>query len=473
VTTDQDRIDPARIPDDVRAIARRLGERGFEAHLVGGGVRDMLLGRPPSDFDLATSARPEQVLEIFGRSFAIPTGLQHGTVTVLSGPDPATRRAVEVTTFRGEGAYIDGRRPSSVTYVSSLGEDLSRRDFTMNAVALDPVTGAITDPFDGRGDMSRKLIRAVGEAFARFSEDGLRPMRAVRQAAQLGFDVEASTLAAIEPTLDVFRKVSAERVRDELFKLLGSPKPSLGLELMRKTGLMGEVLPELLEGVGCTQNRFHKHDVYGHTLAVVDNTTGDAVVRLGALLHDVGKPRARQPREGAPGEYSFFKHEYVGKDMADAICRRLKMSTADRERVVSMVEHHMFFYMADWTDGTVRRFVRRVGEGTLDALFALREGDVLGRGFGEDPETELGELRKRIATVAAEDAALRVTDLKVKGEDVIRVLGIPPSREIRLVLEWLLERVLDDPALNDKEQLEALLPQALAAVRAPSAHLRK
>jgi tRNA nucleotidyltransferase (CCA-adding enzyme) len=469
VTTAQERIDPSRIPDDVRAIARRLGERGFEAHLVGGGVRDMLLGRPPSDFDLATSARPEQVLEIFGRSFAIPTGLQHGTVTVLSGPDPATRKPVEVTTFRGEGAYIDGRRPSSVTYVSSLAEDLSRRDFTMNAVALDPVTGAITDPFDGRGDMARKLIRAVGEAFARFSEDGLRPMRAVRQAAQLGFEVEASTLAAIAPTLDVFRKVSAERVRDELFKLLGSPRPSLGLELMRQTGLMGEVLPELLEGVGCTQNRFHKHDVYGHTLSVVDNTRGDAVVRLGALLHDVGKPRARQPKEGAPGEYSFFKHEYVGKDMADAICRRLKMSTADRERVVSMVEHHMFFYMADWTDGTVRRFVRRVGEGTLDALFALREGDVLGRGFGEDPETELGELRRRISTVAAEDAALRVTDLAVKGEDVIRVLGIPPSREIRLVLEWLLERVLDDPSLNTKEQLEALLPQALVEARKPKA----
>lgn len=451
-------IDVSRIPDDVRAIARRLRERGFEAHLVGGGVRDMLLGRPPADFDLATNARPEEVLEIFGRSFAIPTGLQHGTVTVLSGPDPATRRAVEVTTFRGEGAYLDGRRPSSVTYVSSLGEDLSRRDFTMNAIALDPVTGAITDPFAGREDLARRLIRAVGDPLARFREDGLRPMRAVRQAAQLGFDVEAATLDAIAPTLDVFRKVSAERVRDEMLKLLASPKPSVGLELMRHTGLLGEVVPELLEGVGCTQNRFHKHDVYGHTLAVVDSTRGDAVVRLGALLHDVGKPRARQPREGAPGEFSFFKHEYVGRDMADAICRRWKMSTADRERVVSIVEHHMFFYMPDWTDGTVRRFVRRVGEGTLDALFALREGDVLGRGFGEDPERELGELRRRIAAVAADDAALRVTDLAIDGKDVMRVLGIPPSREIRLILDRLLERVLDDPALNTREQLEALLP---------------
>jgi len=452
----------AQIPDDVRAVARKLRARGFEAHLVGGGVRDMLLGRPPADFDLATDAKPEKVLEVFGHSFAIPTGLQHGTVTVLTGSDPATRRPVEVTTFRGEGAYIDGRRPSSVTYVSSLGEDLSRRDFTMNAVALEPDTGAITDPFDGQGDMARKLIRAVGDPLARFREDGLRPMRAVRQAAQLGFDVEDATLAAIEPTLDVFRKVSAERVRDEMLKMLGAPKPSIGLELMRRTGLLGEVLPEMLESIGCTQNRFHKHDVYGHTLAVVDNTRGDAIVRLGALLHDVGKPRARQPREGAPGEYSFFKHEYVGKDMADAICRRWKLSTADRARVVSMVEHHMFYYTPEWTDGTVRRFVRRVGGETLDALFALREGDVLGRGFGEDPERELGELRRRVADVAAADAALHVTDLAINGEDVMRVAGIPPSREIREILERLLELVLDDPSLNTREKLLELLPTVRA-----------
>ncbi|HVZ71706.1 MAG TPA: HD domain-containing protein [Polyangia bacterium] len=455
-----------RVPDDVLALARKLNARGFQAHLVGGGVRDMIIGRPPSDFDLATDARPEQVLELFGRSFAIPTGLQHGTVTVLTSGDPATRKSVEVTTFRGEGAYLDGRRPSSVTYVSTLDEDLSRRDFTMNAIAYDPLADRVTDPFGGQADLARRLIRAVGDPEARFREDGLRPMRAVRQAAQLGFDVDGPTLDAIRPTLDVFAKVSAERVRDEMLKLLGSPKPSVGLELMRRTGLLEAVLPEILEGVGCTQNRFHKHDVYGHTLAVVDATRGDAIVRLGALLHDVGKPRARQPREGAPGEFSFFKHEYVGKDMADAICRRWKLSTADRARIVAMVEHHMFFYTPDWTDGTVRRFVRRVGNETLDALFALREGDVAGRGFEEDPERELGELRRRIAEVAASDAALRVTDLVIDGKDIMRVLALPPGREIRDVLEWLLERVLDDPSLNDREKLEALLPEALAAARA-------
>ena len=453
-------VDPKQIPADVLSVCQRLASSGHEAHLVGGGVRDLLLGRPPADFDVATSATPEQVLALFGSRFAIPTGLQHGTVTVLT--DAAPPRPVEITTFRGEGAYIDGRRPSSVTYVSSLQEDLSRRDFTMNAVGFDPLGGRLTDPFDGQGDLTRRLVRAVGDPVARFREDGLRPMRAVRQASQLEFDIDPPTLDAIPQTLDVFRKVSAERVRDELLKLLGSPKPSRGLELMRTTGLLAEVLPELLEGVGVVQNRFHKHDVYHHTLAVVDNTRGNAIVRLGALLHDIGKPRARQPREGAPGEFSFFKHEYVGAAMAEEIARRLKLSTADRERVVAMVAEHMFFYTPDWSDGTIRRFVRRIGQESLGDLFSLREGDIAGRGFGEDPEAELGELRRRIDVVVAEDAALRVTDLAINGADVMRVLGIGPGRQIGVILDRLLERVLDDPSLNQPETLEALVRELAA-----------
>jgi tRNA nucleotidyltransferase (CCA-adding enzyme) len=454
----------AQIPEEVLGVCRRLHDKGHEAHLVGGGVRDMLLGRKPADFDVATDARPEEVRELFGASFAIPTGIKHGTVTVLTGG--AAHKHVEVTTFRGEGVYLDGRRPSSVTYVKSLRDDLARRDFTMNAVAYDPLADLLSDPFDGQGDLGRRLIRAVGDPLERFREDGLRPMRAVRQAAQLGFTIEAATHAAIPRALEVVRKVSAERIRDELLKLLASPHPSGGLELMRETGLLGEVLPELLEGVGCTQNRFHKHDVYGHTLAVVDATEGDAIVRLGALLHDVGKPRARQPREGAPGEYSFFKHELVGRDMADEICRRLKLPNADRERVVGMVAHHMFFYSTDWSDGAVRRFVRNVGGNeALGPLFALRQGDVKGRGFGEDPEGEIGELRRRIATVADEDAALRVTDLAIGGRDVMQLLGLPPGREVGILLERLLELVIDDPSLNERAKLEALLPGLLDELR--------
>jgi tRNA nucleotidyltransferase (CCA-adding enzyme) len=464
-------FDPHLIPDDVRGVCERLRAAGHQAHLVGGGIRDLLLGRTPNDFDVATNAHPPQVMSLFGSRFAIPTGLQHGTVTVVT-QAPTGPRHVEVTTFRGEGAYVDGRRPSSVSYVGSLEEDLSRRDFTMNAIGFDPTSGVLTDPFDGQGDLKLRRVRAVGDPLARFREDGLRPMRAVRQAAQLGFTVDPPTLDAIAPTLDVFRKVSIERVRDEMLKLLGAPRPSVGLELMRVTGLLAEVLPEVLEGFGVTQNRFHKHDVYAHTLAVVDATAGDGITRLGALLHDIGKPRARQPREGAPGEYSFFKHEYVGADMADAVCRRWKLSNAERERIVALVANHMFFYTPDWTDGTVRRFVKRVGPEVLPALFAIREGDIAGRGFGEDPEGELGELRRRIATVAAEDAAMRVGDLALGGRDVMRILGIAPGRHIGVFLERLLDRVLDQPELNNPTELERLLRELAAGPDAPAIEAR-
>jgi tRNA nucleotidyltransferase (CCA-adding enzyme) len=488
-------IDARRIPADVEAVCARLRAAGHQAHLVGGGIRDLLLGRPPADFDVATDAHPQQVMALFGSRYAIPTGLQHGTVTVVTnvddgagaslepgvssthrgsalGDDPGEmkpggkprNRHVEVTTFRGEGAYVDGRRPSSVTYVGSLDEDLSRRDFTMNAIGYDPISKVLTDPFEGRRDLAARRVRAVGDAEARFREDGLRPMRAIRQATQLEFDIDPPTLTAIGLTLDVFRKVSAERIRDEILKLLSARQPSMGIQLMRKTGMLAVVLPELLEGVGVAQNRFHKHDVYQHTLAVVDASTGDAVARLGALLHDIGKPRARQPREGAPGEFTFFKHEVVGAEMTDGICRRWKLSNADRDRVVALVQHHMFFYTPDWTDGTVRRFVRRIGPEVLPALFALREADIVGRGRNEDPEGELGELRRRIAAVHAEDAALRVGDLAIDGREVMRILERGPGREVGVLLERLLERVLDDPTLNTPAHLERLLKELVAPV---------
>ncbi len=264
----------------------------------------------------------------------------------------------------------------------------------------------------------------------------------------------------------MFRKVSAERIRDELLKMLAAPQPSRGLELMRETGLLGEVIPELLEGVGCTQNRFHKHDVFGHTLSVVDETRGDPVGAAGrAAARRRQAARAAAARRGARASTASSSTSTSGAEMADEICRRLKLANADRERVVAMVKNHMFFYMPDWTDGTIRRFVRRVGgpDGLAD-LFALREGDVRGRGFGEDPDGEMGELRRRIGDVANADAALRVTDLAIDGSDVMRILGIPPGRRIGVILERLLERVLDDPSLNEREKLEAMLPEVAAEV---------
>jgi tRNA nucleotidyltransferase (CCA-adding enzyme) len=454
-------IDDKLIPADVIDVVRRLREGGHEAHLVGGGVRDLVLGRQPKDFDLATSARPEAIMDLFGQRFAIPTGLQHGTVTVLTGP-PGRGRPVEVTTFRGEGVYLDGRRPSSVEFGKTLPEDLSRRDFTMNAMAYDPGTGQLTDPWDGRGDLGRRLVRAVGEPRVRFQEDGLRPLRAVRQATQLGFDIDPPTMAAIPQTRGSFRKVSAERVRDELYKILISGAPARGFELLRESELLADAIPELLEGVGCAQNRFHRFDVWGHTMATLAAAPEEVVLRLGALLHDVGKPRARQPKPDAPGEYSFWKHEHVGAEMAVSIAQRLKLPNAERESVRLLVANHMFYYAPEWTDGTIRRFVRKVGVDELPALLALREADVSGRGFGEDPGKETRELRQRLATVASADAALKVTDLQIDGREVMRLLGVPGGRVVGKVLEGLLERVLDDPGLNTPEHLRALVPEVAA-----------
>jgi tRNA nucleotidyltransferase (CCA-adding enzyme) len=452
-------IDPKQIPDDVLSVCRRLRAGGFEAYLVGGSVRDLLLGRATGDFDVATSARPEEILRVFGARFSVPTGLQHGTVTVLAGEPP---RHVEVTTFRGEGAYLDGRHPSVVSFGATLAEDLSRRDFTMNAIAYEPQAGAVIDLHQGQPDIARRLVRTVGDPVQRFSEDGLRPMRAVRQATQLEFEVDAATLAAIPATLDVFRKVSAERVRDELLKLLVAPVPSRGVELMRETGLLAEVLPELWATFGCRQNRYHKHDVYQHSLATLDAAPAEPILRLAALLHDVGKPRTQTPQPDAPGEFGFFKHESVGAEMVEEIAGRLRLSRAETELLVALVAHHMFFYTPDWTDGTVRRFVNRVQMERIALLFSLREADIVSRGRGEDPECETRELRARIARVAAEDAVLRVKDLAVNGADVMRALGVGPGPQVGKVLNRLLERVLDDPALNQKEMLERLIPEVAA-----------
>jgi tRNA nucleotidyltransferase (CCA-adding enzyme) len=441
-------------PDDVAPaaleICRRLRAAGHGAHVVGGCVRDVLLGRPAKDWDIATSAVPEEVQRLFRRT--VPTGIAHGTVTVLLGKVP-----VEVTTYRGESDYSDARRPDRVVFGVTLEEDLARRDFTVNAIAYDPLGDVIVDPFGGRADLAARVLRAVGDPVQRFREDGLRVMRAVRFLATLEMTLDAATEAAIPTALGSLARVSAERVRDELMKLLGAPRPSIGLAAAQRTGILDVVLPELTEGVGVTQNRYHRFDVWEHTLASVDATPGDAVVRLGTLLHDVAKPRTAAPRPDAPGENSFYRHDAVGAEMADAIGRRLKLPNAVRERVVALVAHHMFWYSPEWTDATVRRFIRRVGTDLLPDLFALRAGDVVGRGYGEDPEHELGELRRRIERVIESDQALSIADLAVTGEDVMRVLAIPPGRAVGDALRALLEQVIEDPSLNEREKLLALL----------------
>ena len=443
---------PSDVAPPALEVCRKLAAAGHAAHVVGGCVRDVLLGRAAKDWDVATSALPDEVQRLFRRT--VPTGLAHGTITVLVG-----KEHVEVTTYRGEGAYSDARRPDHVTFGVSLEEDLARRDFTVNAIAYDPLADVRVDPFGGQRDLEARVLRAVGDPEARFREDGLRVMRAVRFAATLEMEVDPATEAAIRPALPSLARVSAERVRDELLKLLGAPRPSRGLRIAQRTGILDVILPELVEGVGVTQNRHHAHDVFEHTLAAVDGTPAGSgpLVRLGTLLHDVGKPRTAAPKEGAPGESTFYRHDEVGARMSDEICRRLKLSNAERERVVALVGHHMFWYSPEWSDATVRRFIRRVGPELLGDLFALREGDVVGRGRGEDPESELGELRRRIDKVIADAQALSIGDLAVNGQDVMRVLGVPPGREVGDTLRQLLEQVTEDPSLNDRERLLALL----------------
>src|SRR5437899_9537421 len=315
------------------AVLRTLRAAGKQAWIAGGAVRDLLRGKAADDFDVATDALPEQVVKLFPR--VVPTGMQHGTVTVLT-----AEHKVEVTTFRGEGPYLDGRRPSSVTFLGDIDGDLARRDFTVNAIAWDPIAGVLRDPFSGAEDLRRCRLRAVGDPLDRFREDGLRPLRAVRFASTLRLALDRPTERAIPQALDVFAKVAWERVREELSKLLVRGDPaSRGIRLLRRTGLLARIVPELLEGVGFEQNQYHAYDVFRHTLRAVDFAPRDLTVRLAALLHDVGKPRSAQPPEPR-GEHTFYKHEFLGEEMTREILLRLRYPHREVERVALLVREH-------------------------------------------------------------------------------------------------------------------------------------
>jgi tRNA nucleotidyltransferase (CCA-adding enzyme) len=447
--------DVAAVPDDVLAVLRTLRAAGKQAWLAGGAVRDLLRGKRAEDFDVATEALPEQVVALFPK--VVPTGIQHGTVTVLSGG-----HKVEVTTFRGEGPYLDGRRPSTVTFLGDIEGDLARRDFTVNAIAWDPIAGVLRDPFAGVEDLRRCRLRAVGDPLARFREDGLRPLRAVRLACTLRLALEPRTRRAIPQTLDVFARVAVERVREELVKLLvrGAP-PSRGLRLLLRAGLLARILPELLESVGFRQNRFHRWDVWRHTLRCVDFAPADLVVRLAALLHDVAKPRCAAPKEGAEGEHTFYDHEKVGAVLSAEILQRLRFPRREIERVSLLVAEHNWHYRPEWNDATVRRVLARVGPAEMPALWALRRADLHARGrLVEEGLANQAEVEARFQKEVDRAAALKVTDLAISGEDVMRVLRIGPGREVGAVLARLLERVMDDPDLNTRDALIRLVPEA-------------
>ncbi len=437
---------------------------------MGGALRDVAIKKEPHDYDLATNALPDEMLNLFPK--AVSTGAKFGTVIALVQDSVGETHEVEVTTYRSESGYVDGRWPSDVKFVDDIDKDLGRRDFTFNAMALDMsvlnLEGEISefqveiyDPFNGLKDIEDKVVRAVGTPLKRFQEDGLRAFKACRMASQLGFNIEPQTFEAMKQSIPVASMVSMERIRDEFMKMLiGSAKPSVGIELMRQSGLLSIFMPELLEGVDIEQKLFHAHDVYWHSLKTCD--VAHDSVKLPALLHDIAKPRTDM------GNGHFYGHDSMGADMASDIMKRMKFPQSEIHRVSVLIKNHMFYYphikegMSDeerenimiheWTDAAVRRFIQRVGEENIEDLFKLRMADAQSNPSTAFKPEEITLLQRRISEVRMKDMALKVTDLKVTGEDLVS-LGIPMGPKVGLVLKELLELVVENPLLNTKDDL--------------------
>lgn len=447
-----------KIPLFLQKMGEIFKENGFESYLVGGAVRDMVMGKTPTDWDITTNATPHDVKKIFKR--VIPTGIAHGTVTVHF-----MKNEIEVTTFRTESTYSDGRHPDKVQFASTIYDDLSRRDFTINAIAASLNDGKIIDPYNGMDDIKRKVIKTVGSPLERFNEDGLRPVRAVRFCAKLHFSIETETLQAISnpASLKKTAMVSVERFRDEFIKILATEKPSDALKLFEQTGIMNIFLPELLRGRNCIQNDvrgYHIFDVLDHCLYACDGAPCDKLpVRLAALLHDIGKPDAKVIKQTDAGEIcTFYNHESYSEKITREMLSRLKFSNAMIENVAHLVKNHMFFYEPSWSDAAIRRFLVRVGYENIDDLIDLRLADIYGK-YNKNVRLHdsescilLIELKERIEKIHSENAALSLKSLAINGRDLMEI-GIPAGKDLGRILNALFETVLDDPAQNTKETL--------------------
>ena len=445
-------------------------QAGYKAYLVGGAVRDMLMKVPAHDWDVATNATPQDVIKLF--KFVVPTGIEHGTVTVhYKGNE------IEVTTFRTEAGYSDGRHPDSINYAATIEEDLARRDFTMNAIAASLEDGIITDPYGGQDDIKNKLIRTVGAAHERFMEDGLRPVRALRFASKLGFSIEKNTYS------EIFKKeiqakaasISIERFRDEFEKIMASPKPSVGLKLLEESGLLDIFIPEFKICRGCIQSdyrAFHKFDVLDHLFYACDGAPADKLnVRLAALFHDIGKPAAKkilhetvldgEKNDGSKKEIetiTFYNHEAFGERITQKLMTRLKFSNDMISNVCHLVKEHMFHYESNWSEAAVRRFIIRVKPECMEDLYDLKLADMYGM-YNEKVDVRysesvklLLELKARVEKELSKKTALSLKSLAVNGRDLMQ-LGIPAGKELGRILNELLECVIEDPAMNNKEML--------------------
>jgi tRNA nucleotidyltransferase (CCA-adding enzyme) len=444
------------IPAPVIELLETLWGAGHAGYVVGGSLRDALLGRPAVDWDLATDALPEQTVAIFPGSVYEN---RFGTVDVRLG-----EQIYQVTTFRSDHDYADFRRPHRIEFGDSIEVDLARRDFTVNAMAWGAPAPhgssrrapRLVDPYDGRADVAARLLRAVGDPVKRLEEDALRIVRAVRLAATLDLAIEPATRSALEARAELVRHLSGERIAAELDKLLAMPKPSVGLRLLTETGVLAHVAPELAVQRGVSQNKVAGEDLWDHTLRSVDAVPASRpVVRLAALLHDVGKPAT-----AADGH--FYGHDKVGAELAAAFLERLRYPRAVTDRVVALVRQHMWTYDDGWSDTAVRRFISKAGRPALEELFELRAADNIGSGMPSDG-AGLAELRRRVGEQLAADVALDRADLAVDGDDLIAELGLRPGPVIGRILDELVERVIGDPALNDRPTL-LLLARSLVEV---------
>lgn len=446
------------IPQELQKFNKVFIDAGFKAYLVGGAVRDLFLNKEADDWDVATNATPQDVIRIF--KFVVPTGIEHGTVTVHF-----MKNEIEVTTFRTESGYSDGRHPDKINYAATIEEDLSRRDFTINAIAINLSDGKIVDPFHGRKDIKKKIIKTVGNPHERFMEDGLRPIRAIRFASKLNFKIENSTYNEIvEP--EVHKKISTisvERFRDEFMKMLSSETPSIGLHRMEETGIFNLFMPEILPCRNCIQKddrAYHIFDVMDHNIYSCDGAPKNKpLLRLAAFLHDSGKPVVKTVlQENGQTIFHFYNHEKTSAKIARELMIKLKFSNAEIDYVCHLIENHMFNYTPDWKDAAIRKFLVKVSPEYVEDLIDLRLADMYGkynapvRLHDSAACNLLIEFQERINKVQEEKSALSLKDLKVNGKDLMEI-GIPAGKQLGTILNELFNCVLEDPQMNEKNKL--------------------
>jgi putative nucleotidyltransferase with HDIG domain len=438
-----------QLPEFVDGILDKFSKAGYEIYIVGGAVRDLLTSRIVDDWDLTTNATPEEMLKLY------PDGFYDNVFGTVGIADPSSPNPYEITTFRKEYGYSDSRRPDKVEWGKTLEEDLSRRDFTINAMALKRIKDGdyeLIDKYEGQKDLKNKLIKAVGEPDLRFSEDALRMMRAIRIAAEQGFTIEEKTLEAIKKNAALINKIAKERVREELFKLIASPHAYDGILIFKNSGLMAEILPEMEKTFGVEQKspgRHHIYDVGNHLLMSLKNCKSqNPLVRFATLIHDIGKPQTY--RKAETGVITFYNHEMVSSKIAENIADRLRFSNEEKERLITLVRWHQFTVDERQTDSAIRRFIRNVGKENINDMLDLRTGDRLGGGAAET-SWRLEEFKKRLIEVQKQPFSIK--DLKIDGNDVMKTLNLKPGPKVGEVLEKLFEEVVNKEIENSKEAL--------------------